>query len=245
MSFLTQAFDAISSFFISLFENIKVIIPPLLEGSLTTIELFVLTLAISIPLALPFTLGSISKFSPLSFICKAYIWVFRGTPLMLQLFFFYYGIPIILQNIGMSDQMLNNIRLEAFPTAVITFALNYSAYFAEIYRAGIESVDKGQHEAAKTLGLTPRQTLTGIVIPQAIRFALPPMSNEAITLIKDTALVYVIGVAEILKNAKQIVNREVDTTAYVFAAVFYLVFTFVLTWFARKLEKKFSKHAER
>ena len=216
-----------------------------MDGSLTTLSLFVLTLAISIPLALPFTLGSISKFPPLRFICKAYIWVFRGTPLMLQLFFFYYGIPIILQNMGFSDRTLEMLILDAFPTAVITFSLNYSAYFAEIYRAGIESVDKGQHEAAKTLGLTPRQTLMGIVIPQAIRFALPPMSNEAITLIKDTALVYVIGVAEILKNAKQIVNREVDTTAYVFAAVFYLVFTFVLTWFARKLEKKFSKHAER
>ncbi len=245
MSFLTQIFDVIGNFFVSFYENIKVILPPLMDGSLTTLSLFVLTLAISIPLALPFTLGSISKFPPLRFICKAYIWVFRGTPLMLQLFFFYYGIPIILQNMGFSDRTLEMLILDAFPTAVITFSLNYSAYFAEIYRAGIESVDKGQHEAAKTLGLTPRQTLMGIVIPQAIRFALPPMSNEAITLIKDTALVYVIGVAEILKNAKQIVNREVDTTAYVFAAVFYLVFTFVLTWFARKLEKKFSKHAER
>ena len=219
--------------------------PPLMEGAWTTVQLFVLTIAIAIPLALPFALGSISKFFPLRFLCKCYIWLFRGTPLMLQLFFFYYGLPIILNNSSLPQSFVEAVRLEAFPTAIITFALNYSAYFAEIYRAGIESVDKGQYEAAKTLGLNSRQTLMGIVIPQAIRFALPPMSNEAITLIKDTALVNAIGVAEILKNSKQIVNREVDTTAYIFAAIIYLFLTFLLTLLARKLEKKFSRHAER
>lgn len=212
-------------------EYVLVLMPSLLQGAWITVQLFVLTLLLSIPLGLPFALGSNSRFILLRFLCKTYIWLFRGTPLMLQLFFFYFFLPIAF-----------NIRMSSFVTAVITFVLNYAAYLAEIYRAGIESIDKGQYEAAQSLGLTPFQTMFGIIIPQTIKRVLPPVSNEAITLIKDTALVSVIAVGELLKAAKGAVNRDVNVTAYAIAAGIYLIFTFLLTLLSRYLERKFSKH---
>lgn len=208
---------------------IGVLLPTLLQGMGQTLLLFVLTLAMALPLGLPFALGSNSKFFLFRWISKTYIWIFRGTPLLLQLFFFYYGLGIM------------GVDLGQFPAAVLTFVLNYAAYFAEIYRAGIQSIDLGQHEAAKTLGFTPWKTMRYIIIPQAVARIIPPVSNETITLIKDTALVNVIGVAELLKAAKTAVNRDVNPTAYLLAAILYLILTFILTVISQKLEKRFNR----
>jgi polar amino acid transport system permease protein len=210
---------------------VGVLMPSLLQGALITVKLFVFTLIFALPLGLPFALGSNSKFPPFKWVSKTYIWIFRGTPLMLQLFFFYFYLPIA-----------TGIRLDGFTTAAITFVLNYSAYLAEIYRGGIESIDRGQYEAAQSLGLGKGQTMFGIILPQTIKRVLPAVSNEAITLIKDTALVSVLSVGELLKAARGAVNRDVDTTAYVIAAGIYLTFTFLLTLLSRNLEKRYSKY---
>ena len=207
---------------------IQGLMPLLLEGTIQTIKLFSLTLCFSIPLGLIFSLGSINKWFIVRFLSKTYIWLFRGTPLMLQLFFVYFGLPML------------GIRFGRETAAILTFVLNYTAYFAEIYRAGIQSIDIGQYEAAKTLGFNSAQSMRYIIIPQTIKRIIPPISNEAITLIKDTALVNAIGVTELLKTAKDAVNRDVDITAYFLAAVIYLVLTFILTVVSQKLEKKFS-----
>lgn len=212
------------------FSYMGTILPALLKGTVISIEIFVLTLVIALPLGLPFALGSLSKALPLKWLCKAYIWVFRGTPLMLQLFFFFYFLPHL------------GITMDAFTTAVLTFSLNYAAYFAEIYRAGIQSVDFGQREAAESLGISRFSTFKDIVLPQAVRRVIPPVSNEAITLVKDTALVNVIGVAELLKAAKSSVNTTSNPSAYLLAAIIYLALTFLLTWLSSYLEKRFSKH---
>lgn len=208
----------------------------MLEGAWMTVKLFALTIIFALPLGLPFALGSNCRIAPLRWLSKLYIWVFRGTPLMLQLFFFYFFLPIFFRKLGSS------FMLDAFPTAVLTFVLNYAAYFAEIYRAGIESIDRGQYEAAQTLGISKTRTLFGIILPQTIKRVLPPVFNETITLVKDTALVNVIGVAELLKVAKGAVNRDQDATAYLVAALIYLVMTFVLTMVARYLERRFSRY---
>lgn len=220
-------------------EYIATLWPALMNGLLQTLRLFVLTLAISLPLGLPFALGSISRFWPVKTLCNIYIWLFRGTPLMLQLFFFYYGLGIMANSSGMLF-----MRLDRFPAAVLTFALNYAAYFAEIYRAGIQSIDRGQYEAAKTLGFTRTQTMFKIIIPQTIRRIIPPVSNETITLVKDTALANVIAVSELLKVAKDASNRDTNTAAYLLAAAVYLLITFLLTILYRRLERRFSRHEQ-
>lgn len=206
------------------------LLPALMQGLWETLKLFLLTLVFALPLGLVFTLGSLSPVPPLRWLSRLYIWVFRGTPLMLQLFFVYYGLPFL------------GLAFDRFPAAVLTFVLNYAAYFAEIYRAGIQSIDQGQHEAAKTLGFTPWQTMRFIIIPQTVSRVIPPVCNETITLVKDTALVTAIGVGELLKAAQGAVNRDVNITAYVLAALVYLLLTFVMTMMYERLEKRFSRH---
>lgn len=203
------------------------IMPALLTGTWVTVKLFFWTLLFSLPLGLPFALGSNSKLWPIKAICRAYVFVFRGTPLLLQLFFFYFFLPIAF-----------DITMDAFTTGVITFILNYAAYFAEIYRGGINGIDKGQYEAAHALGLTKRQTMLGIILPQTFKIILPPVSNEAIVLIKDTALVSVIAVSELMKSSRGAVNRDVDMTAYILAAGIYLLLTLLLTVLSNYLEKR-------
>lgn len=210
---------------------VGVLMPSLLIGALETVKLFVVTLVLSLPLGLPFALGGNCRFRVLRFICKTYIWIFRGTPLLLQLFFFYFFLPITF-----------GIRFSAFTTATITFVLNYAAYFAEIYRGGINSIDKGQYEAAHSLGLSRSQTTFGIILPQTMKTVLPPVSNEAIVLIKDTAMVSVMGVGELMKAANSAVNRDVNSTAFLIAAIIYLLFTFLLTLLSNYLERRFSKY---
>lgn len=207
------------------------ILPALLNGTIETLKIFFFTLLIALPFALPISLGAISRFKPLRFLSKLYIWVFRGTPLMLQIFFFFYCLPLF-----------TPFKLDRLSTAIFTFVLNYAAYFAEIYRGGIQSIDRGQREAAKSLAFSRWQTMRLVIIPQAVRRVIPPISNEVITLIKDTALVYVIGVPELMKAAKDANNRDVDPTAYFLAALIYLSLTFVLTIVGRKLESRYSRH---
>lgn len=210
-------------------DYIQTIIPALMQGAVISLELFALTLIFSLPLGLPIALGENCEIAPVRWFCKTYVLIFRGTPLMLQLFFFYFFFPICL-----------NIRMDAFPTAVLTFSLNYAAYFAEIYRGGMKSIDVGQYEAAHSLGLNRRQTLFGIVLPQTFRIVIPPVSNEVIVLVKDTALASAIALADIMKVSKSIVNRDGSLLAYVIAAVMYLVFSFFITYLLGKLEKKAS-----
>jgi polar amino acid transport system permease protein len=219
------------------FQYIALLLPQLAEGLLVTVKLFAITIVISIPLGLIVSLGRVSKFRPLQWIISAYLWVFRGTPLMLQLFFVYFGLPSI-YIAGAS------ISFEAFPAAVIAFVLNYAAYFAEIFRGGILSVNKGQYEASKALGFTSWQTMRYIVVPQMIRTVIPPVANETITLVKDTALASVISIIDLLKKAQEAVARDANVTAYLVVAVFFLAITFVLTMLFHYVERRFAITAQ-
>ena len=214
-----------------MFEKLAEFMPFMLEGSVMTLKLFVLTLIISLPLGLPVALGSGSRFLPLRFLCKTYVWIFRGTPLLLQLFFFYFFFPMEL-----------GVQMNAFATVVLTYVLNYAAYFAEIYRGGINSIDKGQYEAAHALGLTKKQTMTDIILPQTMKAILPPVVNEAITLVKDTALASTLPIIELMKATNSAVNRMSDMMPFFYAALIYLLMTFVLTLAAGRLEKYFSRY---
>jgi polar amino acid transport system permease protein len=211
------------------------ILGPLAEGSLVTLRLFFITLALAVPFGLALALARISRFRTLSVLVNGYIWLMRGTPLMLQLLFIYFALPFV---------PVVGIRLPDFPAAVVAFALNYAAYFAEIFRAGIQSIDRGQYEGAKALGFSYAQTMRRIVLPQVVRRILPPMSNETITLVKDTSLIYVLALNDLLRAARGIVQRDFTITPFVVAAAFYLLMTLVLTWGFQYLEKRHAVHDE-
>lgn len=212
------------------------ILPAMMRGTMWAIGLFVITLVLSLPLGLPLALGENSRIKPIKWFCNLYVLIFRGTPLLLQLFFFYFVIPLALGVRFSQDR-----DVDAFITACVTFVLNYAAYFAEIYRGGMNGIDRGQYEAAASLGLSKVQTVFGIVVPQMLRMVLPPVSNEAIVLIKDTSLAYVIAVPELMKAANSAVNRDVTVVPYILAAVIYLLFTFVVTIIFNKVEKRASR----
>ena len=199
----------------------------MLQGSEVTLEIFCVTLVLALPLGILAALGRLSKLRVLSRFMEFYIWLMRGTPLMLQLLFVYFALPMI------------GIMLPDMAAALLAFTLNYAAYFAEIFRAGIQSVPRGQYEAAKTLGMTYPQTMRRIILPQVIRMVLPPVSNETINLVKDTSLIYILAMNDLLR----IVQREFDMTPFVVAAVFYLAMTAVLTWGFKKLEAHYGKYA--
>ena len=205
------------------------ILGPLAEGSLVTLQLFLITLLLAVPLGLALALVRISRFRVASQAVNGYIWLMRGTPLMLQLLFIYFALPFV---------PVIGVRLPDFPAAIVAFALNYAAYFAEIFRAGIQSIDRGQYEGAKVLGFSYSQTMRRIVLPQVIKRILPPMSNETITLVKDTSLIYVLALNDLLRAARGIVQRDFTITPFIVAAGFYLLMTLVLTWFFQRLEKR-------
>ena len=213
------------------------LIRELCSGMLVSLEIFVLTLVFSLPLGLLVAFGRMSKISPIRWLTKIYISIMRGTPLMLQLMVVYFG-PYYIFGIRISS----GYRLTA---VLIGFAINYAAYFAEIYRGGIEAIPTGQYEAARVLGYSKAQTFFRIIFPQVIKHILPPVTNEVITLVKDTALVTAIGVAELLKAAKDANNRDVNPTAFFLAAVIYLILTFVLTLLSQWCEKRFSRHEQK
>ena len=205
------------------------ILGPLAEGSLVTLQLFLITLLLAVPLGLALALVRISRFRVASQAVNGYIWLMRGTPLMLQLLFIYFALPFV---------PVIGVRLPDFPAAIVAFALNYAAYFAEIFRAGIQSIDRGQYEGAKVLGFSYSQTMRRIVLPQVVKRILPPMSNETITLVKDTSLIYVLALNDLLRAARGIVQRDFTITPFIVAAAFYLLMTLVLTWFFLRLEKR-------
>ena len=190
------------------------IIPQMLMGTVDTLRLFFITIVLAIPL------GILLAF------CRV------GTPLMLQLLFVYFGLPFI---------PVIGIRLDDFPAAVLAFVLNYGAYFCEIFRAGIQAIPKGQYEAAKTLGMNYVQTMKRIILPQVFKIILPPVSNETITLVKDTSLIYVLAMNDLLRTTRNLVQRDFNIMPFVVAAVFYLVMSMILTYGFNKLEKHFAR----
>ena len=213
-------------------DTLLAMLPPMLEGAGTTLKLFFITLALALPLGLGLALLRLSRWGAVRTAVNGYLWLMRGTPLMLQMLFIYFALPFV-PGIG--------LRLPDFPSAVLAFALNYAAYFAEIFRAGIQSVDRGQYEAAQSLGMSYGQTMRRIVLPQMVRHILPPMSNETITLVKDTALIYVLALNDLLRAARNIVQREFTVTPFIVAAAFYLIMTLVLTWVFQRMERRYAR----
>ena len=205
----------------------------LLGGFAYTLLIFGVTLAAAIPLGLLVAFGSMSGFKPLKYLVKSFVWVIRGTPLMLQIIIFalgpglWLGIPIR----TISEQLL---------MVCIAFSINYACYFSEIFRGGIESISKGQHEAGQVLGMTRWQVFRHVILLQVVKRVIPPMSNEVITLVKDTALASVIVHVDLFTIAKQIVNTEVILWPLFYSAVYYLLFTALLTFLFGLCEKKLS-----
>ena len=202
----------------------------LLNGFWETLKVFILTLVFSIPLGLVICFGSMSRFSPLKFLSRGFVWIIRGTPLMLQLIVIFYGPGLLFGLTGLSR----------FTATIIAFSVNYACYFSEIYRGGIESISKGQYEAGYVLGLTKGQVFRHIVLKQVIQRIVPPMSNEIITLIKDTALANCIVVCEIIKQANELAATKALVWPLFYTGAFYLVFVGILTIVLGRIEKKLS-----
>ncbi|WP_417060171.1 amino acid ABC transporter permease [Ellagibacter isourolithinifaciens] len=200
------------------------------QGFGVTLQIFFLTLVGSLPLGVVVALARMSRVKPIAWIMKFYISVMRGTPLMLQMFFIYFA-PYYIFGIPLSME-------SKFSATIVAFIINYAAYFAEIYRSGIQSIPRGQYEAAEVLGYSRLQTFMKIVLPQVIKRILPAMGNEIITLVKDTSLAFAIGVAEMFSTAKALVASQVSMLPFVFAAVFYWIFNFVVEVVLGRVEKK-------
>ncbi len=211
-------------------DNLLSMVLQMAEGCEITLQIFFITLVLALPLGLLASLARLSEWRPLSALMEFYIWLMRGTPLMLQLLFVYFALPMV------------GILLPDLAAALLAFTLNYAAYFAEIFRSGIQAIPKGQYEAAQTLGLSYPQTMRRIILPQVIRIVLPPVSNETINLVKDTSLIYILAMNDLLRVARTIVQRDFDMTPFLVAAVFYLAMTFVLTWGFKRLEAHYGRY---
>ena len=209
--------------------NYQVLLTEMLQGTLMTLRIFFSTLVFALPLGLLVSLGRMSKIKIINWPVRLFILIMRGTPLMLQLLFVFYGL-----------KPLFGIQLDRVIAAQVAFALNYAAYFAEIYRGGIESIPDGQYEAAKVLGFNKKQTFFRIILPQVVKRIIPPMGNEFITLVKDTSLAQVIAVVELLKVTNNWVSSAVSMVPFVIAAVFYLVINGVVTRCFTIAEKRLS-----
>lgn len=212
--------------------NIGTIFLQLLEGFWVSVQIFVLTLLFSMPLGMIVAFGRMSKNRLIRTIVKIYISIMRGTPLMLQILVVYFG-PYYLFRIQMG-------RGYRFPAVILAFAINYAAYFAEIYRAGIESIPVGQYEAAQIMGYNKAQTFFKIILPQVFKRVLPPVTNETITLVKDTSLAFTISVAEMFTTAKEIASAQTSMVPLLAAGIFYYIFNLVVATVMEGLEKKFS-----
>lgn len=215
------------------FDYILSILKPMLEGAQMTILLFIVAIVVSIPLGFLLTLAVKSSFKPLSWLAQVFIYVMRGTPLLLQLLVICFGLPMI-PVIG------EYLVLDRFVAACIGFILNYAAYFAEIFRGGLLAIDKGQYEAAQVLGFSKWQMTTRIIMPQMFRIALPAVANESVTLVKDTALLYAVAVPELLHYAETAVNRDFTIVPFMVAGVIYLLMTLVLTYVFKLVERRFT-----
>ena len=207
----------------------------LAKGLLTSTEIFALTLLFSLPLGLLIALGRMSKVGFVRQIFRIYISIMRGTPLMLQLFFFYFG-PYYIFGLSLGKLSLFGVDYR-FISVIIGFSLNYAAYFAEIYRAGIESIPLGQHEAAFVLGLTKSQTFLRIILPQVVKRIIPPVTNEVITLVKDTSLAFALSVMEMFTIAKMEAAAHTTMVPFIVAGLFYYVFNFAVAWGMERVEK--------
>ena len=199
----------------------------LLGGFWETLKVFVLTLAFSLPLGLVVSFGSMSKFSPLRALVRGFVWIIRGTPLMLQLIIIFYGPGL----------MFGLPAMPRFTATILAFTINYACYFSEIYRGGIESIPRGQYEAGQVLGMTKSQIFFKVVLLQVIKRILAPISNEVITLVKDTSLARIIGIYEIIWAGESFIKKGLIWPLF-YTGVFYLVFSGLLTIFFSKLEKK-------
>ena len=213
----------------------------LLNGFYISLLIFAVTLLLGAPLGLPIAFCSMSRFKPLKTVSKIFVWIVRGIPLMLQIFIIYY-VPGLLFNYPIFRYIDDYLGLEIGPiiAVLIAFVINYACYFSEIYRGGIESISKGQYEAGYVLGMTKKQVFRNVVLKQVVQRIVPPMSNEIITLIKDTALANCIMVGEIIKQAKDLAAEEALVWPLFFTGVFYLIFVGMLTIVLGKLEKKLS-----
>ena len=211
------------------------ITPVIANGLGVTVSLFLIVLVLSVPFGV---LAALLRLSPIGIVRKImafYVYIMRGTPLMLQILYIYYGLPFI-PYVG--------VQLDDTTAAVISFVLNYAAYLCEIFRGGIQSIPKGQYEGAKVLGFTYVQTMRKIILPQVIKRVLPPLANETINLLKDTSLVYILAMNDVLRITRGIVQRDFDTSAFIVAAIFYLIMTFVLTNIFNYLEKRYAVYDE-
>lgn len=204
------------------------VLPSLLDGAVVTLQVFFIVIVLSIPLGAVLAFLMQIRFKLLQWFLTLYIWVMRGTPLLLQLIFIYYVLPSV------------GVTFDRMPAAVLAFTLNYAAYFAEIFRGGIEAIPKGQYEAAKVLKFSPLQTIRYIILPQVVKIVLPSVFNEVINLVKDSSLVYVLGVGDLLLASKTAANRDATLAPMFIAGSIYLLLIGVVTVISKQVEKKFS-----
>ncbi len=218
------------------------ILSELLVGFGNTLLLFVVTLVVALPLGLLMSFASMSKFKPLAWLMKGVIWVVRGTPLMLQILLVSFLPRYVFQIMNKDIAAFFGIRMGTllFIFVAVAFIINYACYFSEIFRSGIEAIPKGQYEAGQVLGMSKTQIFFKVVLMQVVKHILPPMSNEIITLVKDTSLAQILGVIDLLNAANHAVNTYVVLTPLLYAAIFYLVFNGLLTILFSILEKKLS-----
>ena len=209
-------------------QYISEILPSLFQGAALTLQIFFWTLVGSLPLGILVSLGLTSKIKPLKWILEIYVWLMRGTPLLLQLIFVFYGLPII------------GIVFERYDAALVAFILNYAAYFAEIFRGGFQSVDQGQFEAARVLRLSYWQTLRKIIIPQVIKIVIPSIGNEVINLVKDSSLGYVIGLGDLLRAGNVATSRDVTLVPLMLVGLIYLILVGICTLILRQVEKCYA-----
>lgn len=207
---------------------ISEVLPSLLDGALITLQVFFIVILFSIPLGAILAFLMQVPFRPLRWLLNLYVWIMRGTPLLLQLIFIYYVLPSV------------GITFDRMPAAILAFTLNYAAYFAEIFRGGIEAIPKGQYEAAKVLKLNQIQTVHYIILPQVVKIVLPSVFNEIINLVKDSSLVYVLGVGDLLLASKTAANRDATLAPMFIAGGIYLILIGVVTILSKYVEKKFS-----
>ncbi|KRL14225.1 amino acid ABC transporter permease [Schleiferilactobacillus perolens] len=209
-------------------QYISSILPALLAGTQTTLVIFFTTLVLSVPLGIVVSVGLRSHFKPLAWILKGYVWLMRGTPLLLQLIFIFYGLPVI------------QIYFDRMSAVFLAFVLNYAAYFAEIFRGGLQGIDQGQYDAAKVLKLSSWQTFRLIILPQVVKSVIPAVGNEVINLVKDSSLVYVLGIGDLLRAGNIASARDVTLVPLVLVGVVYLLLTALLTWGLHSLEKHYA-----
>ena len=219
----------------------------LLEGFGTTVEIFALTLLLALPLGLLLSFGSMSRFRVLKWLVKTFIWIIRGTPLMLQLIIIYYGPGLVgtwAQGLEQSNFLVDWLAswsvFDRFVAVIVAFVINYSCYFSEIYRGGIESISRGQYEAGQVLGMTRTQVFFKVVLLQVIKRIVPPMSNEIITLVKDTSLARIIAVYEIIWAGQSFIKSAGLLWPLFYTGVFYLAFNGLLTVLFGRIEKKLN-----